>query len=130
MQSLRSATRSSGWHAQRNAFCCCGGKTVPDIAVPAAAPPMISYAPPMAAPAAAVILPAPYAGFWLRFVAYLIDGAIMGVVFGIIIAIALATVGVRFFREFVPGAYDRPANPVFPAAVLGVIRCCCPSLWW
>ena len=92
-------------------------------AVPAAAAaPMPSYMPPMAPPAAAIALPAPYAGFWLRVVAYLIDGAIMGAVFGIIIAITLATVGAGFFRGFAPSnVYDRPVNPLFPAAMLGVI---------
>ncbi|HWF39071.1 MAG TPA: RDD family protein [Candidatus Acidoferrales bacterium] len=93
---------------------------VPVSAPPVAAPPMGRYAPPVAPPA--IILPAPYAGFWLRVVAYLIDGAIMGVVFGAIIGIALATLGVGFFRGLArPNVYDRPVNPFFPAAVLGVI---------
>jgi uncharacterized RDD family membrane protein YckC len=81
---------------------------------------MPSYTPPIATPAA-IILPAPYAGFWLRLVAYLIDAAIMGVVFGVIVAIAIGVLGRSFFRGFIPGVYDRPANPVFPAALLGVM---------
>ncbi len=94
--------------------------SVPVSALPVTAPPMGSYVPPMAP--AAIILPAPYAGFWLRVVAYLIDGAIMGVVFGVIIAIAFATVGAGFFRGLArSNVYDRPVNPMFPAAMLGVI---------
>jgi uncharacterized RDD family membrane protein YckC len=90
------------------------------VSAPATAPPMGSYAPPMAP--AAIILPAPYAGFWLRVVAYLIDGAIMGVVFGVIIAIAFATVGRGIFRGLArSNVYDRPVNPMFPAALMGVI---------
>ena len=66
-------------------------------------------------------LTAPYAGFWLRLVAYLIDSAILSVAFGAIIAICIASFGIRFFRDFAPGIYDRPTNPLLPAAVLGVI---------
>jgi uncharacterized RDD family membrane protein YckC len=84
-----------------------------------AAQPVVSYGAPVAPSAA--ILPAPYAGFWLRVVAYLIDSAIMGVAFGSIVAIMLATVGVRFFRGVAPGVYDQAPNPMLPAAVLGVI---------
>jgi uncharacterized RDD family membrane protein YckC len=84
-----------------------------------AAPPVVSYGVPVAPSAG--ILPAPYAGFWLRVVSYLIDSAIMGVAFGAIAAVTLATVGVRFFRGFVPGMHDQAPNPMVPAAVLGVI---------
>lgn len=88
--------------------------------MPSPAPPMATYPPPLAPPT--IILPAPYAGFWLRFVAYLIDGAIMGVIFGAIIAIAFATLGAGFFRGLArPNVYDRPINPLFPAAFLGVL---------
>lgn len=90
------------------------------VPAPVINPPIPSY-PPHIAPAPAIILPAPYAGFWLRFVAYLIDAAIMGVVFAAIVAIAIGTLGMSFFRGFIPGVYDRPANPAVPAAVLGVI---------
>jgi uncharacterized RDD family membrane protein YckC len=89
----------------------------PESVTPA---PIPSYLPPIAAPPV-IVLPAPYAGFWLRAVAYLIDAAIMGVVFGAIVAIAVGTLGMSFFRGFIPGVYNRPANPMFPAAILGVI---------
>ena len=82
-------------------------------------PPVTSYPPPLAP--SAVPLHAPYAGFWLRFVAYLIDSAIVGVAFAAIVAVAIGTVGLRAFRGFVPGVYDRPTNPFFPVAMMGVI---------
>jgi uncharacterized RDD family membrane protein YckC len=83
------------------------------------AAPVGSYGAPVAP--STVMLPAAYAGFWLRVVAYLIDSAIMGVAFGAIVGIMFATVGMRFFRGFAPGLYDQAPNPMMPAAVLGVI---------
>lgn len=56
---------------------------------PAAAP---GY-PVQVAPAAAMYRPL-YAGFWLRFVAYIIDALIIGIPFGAIILIMLAGTGV------------------------------------
>lgn len=84
------------------------------------APPGSSYGS-LPTPPAAVSLPAPYAGFWLRLVAYLIDSAIVAVAFAAIVALAVGSFGVRFFRGFVPRAYDQPPNPFFPVAILGVI---------
>jgi uncharacterized RDD family membrane protein YckC len=75
-----------------------------------------------AMPAAGVIAPAGtaiYAGFWLRFVAYLIDSAIIWVAAGIIIALIVGIVGIGFFRNFA-GQMNTP-NPVFPAALLTLI---------
>jgi uncharacterized RDD family membrane protein YckC len=86
-----------------------------------AAPPVAAYISPLGAVALASPLPAPYAGFWLRLVAYLIDSAIVTVAFGAIIAMVMATVGLRFFRGFTPQLYERPVNPLFPAALLGTI---------
>ena len=96
---------------------------------PPAAPPLGSYIPP--AGSISPSLMAPYAGFWLRAVAYLIDSAILAVAFGALVAICLASFGARFFRGFGPGdnratvSYDLNYNyafhPFLPAAVLGVI---------
>lgn len=83
-------------------------------------PPGGSYSSLSAAPVA-VSLPAPYAGFWLRLVAYLIDSAIVAAAFAAIVAIAVGSFGVRFFRGFVPRIHDQPPNPFFPIAILGVI---------
>ena len=62
-------------------------------AAPAGAyPPAAGFATPPGAVAMPYIPPVPYAGFWLRAVAYLIDGLIMGVVaVPIIIALAVLT---------------------------------------
>ena len=111
------------------------GALEPPIAVPPppiAAPPIGSYIPPR--PVVNPALTAPYAGFWLRLVAYLIDSAILTVVFGAIFAICLATFGGRFFRGFHPGMYSArnvsydPGYDTtytwhgpFPAAALGVL---------
>ena len=69
----------------------------------------------------AVSLPAPYAGFWLRFVAYLIDSAILTLAFGFMVAILIASVGLNFFRLIAPDMPDRFPNPLLPAALLGAI---------
>ncbi|HTU33642.1 MAG TPA: RDD family protein [Candidatus Acidoferrum sp.] len=76
------------------------------IPAPAFAAPGVSVAaPPMTAPIATVLAyPAqvvaagPYAGFWLRLVAYIIDSAILGLGFILLIGLAAAVVGAGFFR--------------------------------
>jgi uncharacterized RDD family membrane protein YckC len=92
----------------------------PPAPAPAFDAPAAAYTPPVAA-LNVTPLPAPFAGFWLRLVAYLIDSVLMAIAFGVIVAIAIATLGVRFFRGLAPSIYDRPPNPFFPAATLGVI---------
>jgi uncharacterized RDD family membrane protein YckC len=92
---------------------------------PIVAPPLGSYVPPALNPS----LMAPYAGFWLRVVAYLIDSVILTIAFGAVIGILVASFGVRFFRGFIPGIYNQPTvsyepsypiHPFFPAAALGI----------
>jgi uncharacterized RDD family membrane protein YckC len=58
-----------------------------------------------------------YAGFWLRFVAYLIDSLVAMVVMGIVAALAIGFLGVEFFREHLEemGRGMSGPNPVFPA---------------
>jgi uncharacterized RDD family membrane protein YckC len=72
--------------------------------------------------AAALVLPGPYAGFWLRLVAYLIDSAILTIAFGAIVTILMVTVGLSFFRGLLPPMPmpGQVPNPMFPAAILGV----------
>jgi len=135
--------------AEGAAFCRVCGNPVsasprPAEAVSSAVPLGSPVAPPLGAyipPAGSVnpSLMAPYAGFWLRAVAHLIDSAILAVAFGAVIAICLASFGARFFRGFAPGAYDRPNvsyqftynytyHPFFPAAVLGIILLLLPVM--
>jgi uncharacterized RDD family membrane protein YckC len=65
------------------------GSTGPRAAAP---PPIVYYT-------AAPVMPySPYAGFWLRFVAYLIDSAVLTFGLGIFIIAAIAILGLGFFR--------------------------------
>jgi uncharacterized RDD family membrane protein YckC len=64
-----------------------------------------------------------YAGFWLRFVAYVIDSLISLVAMGIVVAIAIGFLGVEFFRaqfEEIGRGMNGP-NPVFPAMLVVTI---------
>jgi uncharacterized RDD family membrane protein YckC len=49
------------------------------------------------------ILPSPYAGFWLRVVAHLIDDLLLGIGIGILVLIGVAMVGVDSIRSMVEG---------------------------
>ena len=68
--------------------------------VSAAAPPLTTAvaAPSAYAVPAAVVPVQPYAGFWLRLVAYLIDAAILGLGFLVVIGLIAAIVGAGFWR--------------------------------
>ena len=55
---------------------------------------------------AAIALPSPYAGFWLRVVAYLIDGIVLGVIFGILFLIGIAIVGAGSVETMVRGMHN------------------------
>jgi uncharacterized RDD family membrane protein YckC len=67
----------------------------------AGAPPLSSPggAAPLAYPSAVLPYGGPYAGFWLRFVAYLIDSAVLGLSVGLLLVIGGLLVGVGFFRN-------------------------------
>lgn len=89
-----------------------GGSTVAVYGSPGAASPH--------APAAApVVLPSPYAGFWLRLLAYLIDGIVIGVVFGIFALMVVAIVGIGYFRTMLEGMNGEDAT--IPAAFISII---------
>jgi len=67
-----------------------------------------------------------YAGFWLRLVAHLIDGAVMMIAFIAVGGITVAVVGVGFFRSLAAGINANPPAagapfPVFPAVLFGLI---------
>ncbi|MGC1290578.1 MAG: RDD family protein [Candidatus Acidiferrales bacterium] len=86
-----------------SAFCSlCGRPSVaaasPGAPVSVAAPP--SYIPP--APVVPVASGLVYAGFWLRFVAYVIDSLILSVVVGLIILILIFTTGLAAFLRNLP----------------------------
>jgi uncharacterized RDD family membrane protein YckC len=80
-----------------------------------------AYAPPAIAPVGAVpaypvaptaiALPSPYAGFWLRAVAYIIDGIILGFIFGVLFLIGIAFVGVGSIEAMARGMHNADAEP-------------------
>ena len=104
--------------ARGAAFCGSCGRPFGDYSVGSPAP----VAPrPAAAPSAAVttrVAPA-YAGFWLRFVAHLIDGFI--VLFGAIVLalLILAVVGFKFFRTF--GEAGKEPDAATTAAFIAIL---------
>ena len=57
--------------------------------------------PTYAQPVLTHILPSPYAGFWLRVVAHLIDDLMLGIGIGILVLIGVAMVGVGSLRSMV-----------------------------
>lgn len=96
-------------------------------------PPTVVGAPPVApaavqgppawgvAQAPAGAFPAlPYAGFWLRVVAHLIDGAITGIAFGLIIAVVIAAFGISAFRNAHRGILTEQIPPSGPLALAQV----------
>jgi uncharacterized RDD family membrane protein YckC len=109
------------------AFCAACGQPISGLSVPAGAP--VSYAAPAIVPVGAasvyggapiaMALPSPYAGFWLRVIAHLIDGLVLAVVFGILLLIGIAFVGIGALRDAAE-SLDHP-DPVFPIAIMGLI---------
>jgi len=71
---------------------------------------------PLAAAVPFVIAPSPYAGFWLRVLAYLIDNIIIGVVFGILILIGIAIVGVGYLQQAFSGI--NPEDNTMPGIIM------------
>jgi len=74
-----------------------------------------TYAPPLISP----LPPSPYAGFWLRVVAHLIDDVILGIGLGILLLIGVAIIGVGTLRPMFESANGE--NPEIPAAVISMI---------
>jgi uncharacterized RDD family membrane protein YckC len=87
------------------AFCsACGQPTAGPAAIaPAAARPATGLPPTYAPPVLAPILPSPYAGFWLRVVAHLIDDVLLGIGIGILVLIGVAMVGIDSIRSTIEG---------------------------
>jgi len=105
--------------ADGTAFCGSCGRPIVGYNVGQAAPAVQSVG--VATPAGGVsgVGAVVYAGFWLRFVAYLIDAALTVLVIGVIVAVFVAIAGVGFFRSM--GEGTNPANPAFPVALLATI---------
>jgi uncharacterized BrkB/YihY/UPF0761 family membrane protein len=96
-----------------SAFCPQCGRAIGGVA--AAAPASVSSvsAPPPAYIVHSSLVVAPglaYAGFWLRFVAYIIDGLILGIFGGLILLIGIFATG---FSEVIHNLPENPTPDVF-----------------
>jgi uncharacterized RDD family membrane protein YckC len=106
--------------AEGTAFCRSCGKPIIGYSVaPSTAVPYAGSAA-GAIPGVAATGGRAYAGFWLRFVAHVIDSLITGAVVLIVIAIAVGFLGLEYFRALFQGmapSVGQP-NPVFPAMLV------------
>lgn len=104
--------------AQPNPASVGAAPSYPATAVPGSATPL---APPMAAYAAVPApLYAPYAGFWLRFVAYVIDALVLCVGIGVFVLVWAGIFGLSAFRNINQG-FDSGDNFLAPAAILFLV---------
>src|SRR5580704_6845001 len=69
----------------------------------------------------AAILPSPYAGFWLRVVAHLIDDLVLGIGIGILVLIGVAMVGIDSIRSMAEGMKGEDFQ--MPAPIISAIFC-------
>jgi uncharacterized RDD family membrane protein YckC len=84
--------------ADNAAFCgACGQPLGADLRPPVG-PSVVATVPPFLTSPVIVPVHSPYAGFWLRFVAYLIDGLILVLVVGLFVVIMVAIIGVGTLR--------------------------------
>jgi uncharacterized RDD family membrane protein YckC len=110
---------------QNAAFCTACGQPVNQPSTLAASAPGFATAIPLAAapPYGYVASPAfptmAYAGFWLRVVAYLIDGLLAGIGFGVLALIGVAMFGVGHFKDFAQGANN--PDDFFTPDVIGIV---------
>ena len=107
-----------------NRFCQACGQEVG--AAVAAAPMAASAFPPPVAATARVSAPLPYAGFWLRFAAYLIDGLILGIPFWLVVVFLISMFGgfgILLHRNAPPDPRDVAAliAPMFMFFFLGML---------
>ncbi len=74
----------------------------PPIGASPTAPPQLASgwpAPPVAGTQVYVPVPSPFAGFWLRLVAHIIDGLLLLIGFGVLAAVVVAIVGIGYFEN-------------------------------
>jgi uncharacterized RDD family membrane protein YckC len=90
-----------------------------------AAPAASSAPPPPIAVSARATAPLPYAGFWERVAAYLIDGVILGIPFGLVVLVLIfmfGGFGMMLHRNPVdPGAAATLLAPMFMVFILGML---------
>jgi uncharacterized RDD family membrane protein YckC len=106
------------------AFCSACGQPTAGVATSASAParPAPGIPAPYLPPPLVPILPSPYAGFWLRVVAHLIDDLLLGIGIGILVLIGIAMVGIGAIRATLEGlnAESPEMPPTFIAAIIFV----------
>jgi uncharacterized RDD family membrane protein YckC len=96
-------------------FCAACGQPVAGVpAGPISSAPVAS-APMIAAGAQNVA----YAGFWLRFVAYLIDSAVVGAAFLVVVLVSIPVFGIGYLQQLVSGLQN--SEPDFSPALIFVI---------
>lgn len=114
--------------ADNAAFCGACGQPLGAALRSAAPPPAIATTPPSVPPlATATPVPAvysPYAGFWLRFVAYVIDGLMCVLVFGVFLLILIAIIGVGTIRGQ-DETFNNPENFFMAPAIIFLILTTC-----
>ncbi|MGH9746858.1 MAG: RDD family protein [Candidatus Acidiferrales bacterium] len=114
------------------AFCSgCGQPVSGPLAPPAAysAPP--AGVPPYGSAPTAVPFASPYAGFWLRLVAFIIDALVAGVIVGILFMVGLIFIGVGSLTEMIRGMeHSDEAPPVaFILLILFVLSASLLARW-
>jgi len=101
------------------AFCSACGQPTAGATTITPARPAPGLPPTYAPPAPAPIPPSPYAGFWLRVVAFLIDRVLLAIATGGLAAIGVGIVGVGYFRSMFEGFNGD--NPEIPVAFISTI---------
>ena len=102
--------------AEGTAFCGSCGQPIVGYSVAQSTAAPYAGAPAGGGPVVAAAGGRDYAGFWLRVVAYLIDGLLSLFVFGIVIAMAVGFLGVESIRSQFEGMNG--PNPVFPTMLV------------
>jgi len=100
-----------------NRFCQACGQEV-GAAVVVTPPAAASAPPPPIAVSARASAPQPYAGFWLRFVASLVDGLILAIPFWIVVGILISMFG--GFGMLIH-RFPRDSQPVDPREVMALL---------
>jgi uncharacterized RDD family membrane protein YckC len=68
-----------------------------------------------------IISPRPYAGFWLRLVAHIIDNVILGIIFGVIAGVCVLAVGVGTLQAMAARFNTNSDDPTIPLVIMGWI---------
>ena len=99
-----------------NRFCqACGQEVGAAVVTPSAA---ASAPPPPIAVSAGASAPTPYAGFWLRFAAALVDGLILGIPFWIVVGVLISMFGgLGLILHRIP----QDTHPVDPREVMALL---------